>query len=209
MSAYRRVVTLLSLPIVALFSVSVPCLSADETKAEKESKDDKAAFPSAEEIHVKRSSIRESLATPSLDGIRGFAYRTVGFANAERADQKLGTKFEQLGIPLFASGELKEGSEPVDALVQVSYVPLGKYAVTELTVTQWVSLLRSPKTKVRAITYRNRVFAHANVGDNSITELANLFVIDFLKANKKSSPVSSKKSANAARPEKKVKEKAK
>lgn len=209
MSAYRRVVSLLSLPIVALFSLSVPSLSADEVKVEKESKDVKADLPTAEEIHVKRSSIRESLATPSLDGIRGFAYRTVGFANTERADKKLGSKFEQLGIPLFASGELKEGSEPVDALVQVSYVPLGKYAVTELTVTQWVSLLRSPKTKVRAVTYRNRVFAHTNVADNSITELANLFVIDFLKANKKTPQASSKKSASAPKPEKKVREKSK
>jgi hypothetical protein len=189
MSANRRVETLLSLPIAALFCLSAPGLSAEDAK------DAKAALPSAQEVHSKRTSVRESVTIPSLDGIRGFAYRTVGFADTERADKKLGTKFEQIGLPLFSSGELKEGSEPVDALVQVSFVPLGKYAVTELTVTQWVSLLRSPKTKVRAVTYRNRVFAQTAVGDNAVTELANQFVIDFLKANKKPSSATQKKAA--------------
>lgn len=145
----------------------------------------KVQLPSAEEIKSKRSAVREQLMLPSLAGIRGLAFNVIGFQNPDKAEKQMSDKLKQLSLPVSAFGELKEGSSTVDAMVHVHFIKLDKYAIGEMTVYQWASLLRSPKTNLRVITYRNRVFVPSTGGDQAITELCDQFIADFKKANSK------------------------
>src|SRR5262249_51621072 len=146
--------------------------------------DASSSVPSKEEITSKRALVREKLMLPSLAGIRGLAYGLVGFENADQLEKQMGEKLGKLGIKLIPFSQLKEGTEPVEGLLHVHFMKLTKNAIAELTVSQWTTLVRSPKTKIRAITYRNRVFVPAANGEQAVTELTDQFVSDFEKANK-------------------------
>jgi hypothetical protein len=177
MRTVRRLAFLLSAVFLACQAGILPAPAASETG--------KAELPGANEIQTKRSAVRDQLMLPSLVGIRGLAFNVVGFKDGEKAEKQLGEKLKQVAVPVYAFGELKEGSSTVDAMLHIHFIKMGNYAVCELALHQWVSLLRSPRTKLRAITYRNRVFVPITGGDQAISELADQFVADFKKANKK------------------------
>lgn len=165
-----------SLIVLSWFTFSAPMLAASE-----ESKP-----LSMEEIRTKRRIVREQLMLPSLHGVRGIAYGVVGSKNYETLEKDMAAKLGELGIPLFRFSQLKEGVKPVDALVEIDVFRIGDHTMAELRVRQWVSLLRSPKTQARAVTYANREVVQGTRSDAAVSELAQQFVIDFLKANNRS-----------------------
>lgn len=141
---------------------------------------------SIEEIQAKRKEAREALMVPSLEGIRGIAYRVVGYKDFEPLETELGGILKETGVPLFVATKLKPGDEPVDAILQVTFSKTSSHTIADLKVTQWVSLLRDPKLKVRAVTYGDKVFIASHNPKDAINQLGKDFVHDFLKANAKS-----------------------
>lgn len=146
-----------------------------------------------EEVHAKRKQARAELMVPSLDGIRGIAYRVVGYKNSEPYEKQMSAKLEQLRVPLFKAVELKEGQGPVDAVVQISFYKTGNNTIGEMTVTQWTTLMRSPRSQVRAVTYSDKVFLPGHKPEHAIDQLTDQFVMDFLKANQKNTASKSTK----------------
>lgn len=140
---------------------------------------------SFEEILEKRKVVREELMLPSLEGIRGVAYRVVGYKDYEPLEKAMGLKLANLNMPTVRFVEMKEGQKPVDAIVQVTFFKVASFNVAELSVYQWVSLLRDPSKKVRAITYKDRLVVPHGKPLLAIEALTNDFVIDTLKANQK------------------------
>ncbi len=154
----------------------MPCIAAaEETKAPL----------SLDEILEKRRSIRQELMVPSLEGIRGVAYRVVGYKSFEPLEKSMGDKLVHLGVPVVRLLDMKEGQKPVDAIVQITFFKAGNFNIGELTAVQWVSLLRNPKIKVRAVTYKDRMVLQHGKPLPAVESLTNQFVIDFLKANQK------------------------
>lgn len=195
MSITHRVARALLLPVFVLATCGGICPAT--------AADSPGAVPSREEIAGKRAEVREKLMVPSLAGIRGLAYGLVGFENADQLEKTMGEKLSKLAIKTTPFGQLKEGTEPVDALVHVHLMKLGKFAVAELSVSQWSTLARNPKSKVRAITYRNRVFVPAASGDQAVAELTDQLVSDFEKANKNATAAAPQKSTPAPKKAKK------
>lgn len=138
---------------------------------------------SMEEIQAKRKEARETLMVPSLEGIRGIAYRVVGFKNFEPLESELGGILKETGVPLFVATKLKPGDAPVDAILQITFYKTANHTIAELSVRQWVSLLRHPKSKVQAVTYSDKVFLTAHEPKEAVTKLGQDFTRDFLKAN--------------------------
>jgi hypothetical protein len=138
---------------------------------------------SMEEIQAKRKEARETLMVPSLEGIRGIAYRVVGYKNFEPLESELGGILKQTGVPLFVATGLKPGDGPVDAILQITFYKTASHTIAELSVRQWVSLLRDPKSKVQAVTYSDKVFLAAHEPKEAVTKLGQDFTRDFLKAN--------------------------
>lgn len=138
---------------------------------------------SMEEIQAKRKEARETLMVPSLEGIRGIAYRVVGFKNFEPLESELGGILKETGVPLFVATKLKPGDAPVDAILQITFYKTANHTIAELSVRQWVSLLRDPKSKVQAVTYSDKVFLTAHEPKEAVTKLGQDFTRDFLKAN--------------------------
>jgi hypothetical protein len=68
--------------------------------------------------------------------------------------------------------------------VQISFLKSGNDSIAELKVIQWVSLLRDPSIKVRAVTYNNKTFFQGKP-EQAVEQLSNEFLIDYLKANQK------------------------
>lgn len=149
---------------------------------------------SFEEILAKRKVVREELMLPSLDGIRGLAYRVVGYKDYEPLEKAMGLKLANLNLPTVRFLEMKEGEKPVDAIVQVTFFKVGNFNVAELSVYQWVSLLRDPSKKVRAITYKDRIVVPHGKPLLAVESLTNDFVIDTLKVNQKSTAGNTKAS---------------
>jgi hypothetical protein len=165
---------------------------------------------SLEEIQVKRREARETLMVPSLEGIRGIAYRVVGFKNFEPLESELGGILKETGVPLFVATKLKPGDAPVDAILQITFYKTANHTIAELSVRQWVSLLRDPKSKVQAVTYSDKVFLTAHEPKEAVTKLGQDFTRDFLKANSgKSSAKSGKDDKREASDSKKAKKSAK
>ncbi|HEY9785609.1 MAG TPA: hypothetical protein V6D17_09430 [Candidatus Obscuribacterales bacterium] len=179
----HRLATLLFASLVSSTIFGSACLAAPEEA--KGTKEPQAVPLTMEEIKTKRKEARETLMLPSLEGVRGIAYRVIGYRNFEPLEKQLAAKLQQLDVPLFPASQLKEGDKPIDAIVQVSYYKTGNNTIAEMTVTQWASLLRSPKTKVRAVTYHDKLFLPGNRPEQALNELSDQFVIDFLKANQK------------------------
>lgn len=153
---------------------------------------------SIDEIKAKRKEAREELMVPSLDGIRGIAYRVVGYKDFEPLENILGSKLKEAGVPLFVATKLKGGEEPVDAILQISFFKTSSHTIADLTVTQWVSLLRDPKSKVRAVTYSDKVFISSHNPKEAVEQLSQDFVNDFLRANSKSTVKGKKESREAS-----------
>ena len=138
---------------------------------------------SMEEMKAKRQAIREELMLPSLNGIRSISYRVVGYKNYEPLEKLMGSKLAQLNIPCTPMLKMESLKKTCDAIVQISFSQTGAHTIGELKVTQWVSLLRNPKTVVRAVTYSDKDYVLGNKPEEVVEKLSNQFVIDFLKAN--------------------------
>lgn len=165
---------------------------------------------SMEEIQAKRKEARESLMLPSLEGIRGIAYRVVGYKDYAPLELELHGILKEAGVPLFVATKLKPGDSPVDAMLQITFYKTANHTIAELTLRQWVSLLRDPKSKVQAVTYTDKVFMAAHEPKEAVTKLGQDFVHDFLKANStKSTSKSHKDSGREASDNKKPKKSAK
>lgn len=148
---------------------------------------------SMEEIKAKRKEARENVMVPSLGGIRGIAYRVVGYKEFEPLESELGNILKETGVPLHVATKLKPGDNPVDAILQITFYKTASHTVADLSVTQWVSLLRDPKTQIKAVTYSDKVWLSSHNPKEAIAQLGNDFVHDFLKANAKSTARSSRK----------------
>lgn len=171
--------------LLSLFSLILPVsivLAPSASAAESP----KMPSMSVEEILEKRKAAREELMLPSLEGIRGVAYRVVGYKDYEPLEKAMGLKLANLNMPTVRFVEMKEGQKPVDAIVQVTFFKVGNLNIAELSVFQWVSLLRDPSKKVRAITYKDRHVVPHGKPLLAVESLTNQFVIDTLKANQKS-----------------------
>ena len=113
-------------------------------------------------------------------------------------------------MPLFVATKLKPGDAPVDAILQITFYKTANHTIAELSVRQWVSLLRDPKSKVQAVTYSDKVFLTAHEPKEAVTKLGQDFTRDFLKANSgKSSAKSGKDDKREASDSKKAKKSAK
>ncbi|HNB22507.1 MAG TPA: hypothetical protein PKZ32_08825 [Candidatus Melainabacteria bacterium] len=161
-----------------------------------------------EEIQAKRREARETLMVPSLEGIRGIAYRVVGYKNYEPLENELGGILKETGVPLFVATKLKPGDAPVDAILQITFYKTASHTIAELSVRQWVSLMRDPKTKVQAVTYSDKVFMAAREPKEAVTKLAQDFTRDFMKANSGKSTASKgdkREAADGKKPKKSAK----
>lgn len=140
---------------------------------------------SVEEVARKRRAVREEVMLPSLSGIRGIAYRVVGFKDYLPLEKVMSGKLAALTItkiPLMkADGPYKD----CDAVVQITFSKLASHTIAELKVTQFASLVRDPKITVKAVTYSNKVFSAGHNPEEAVAQLCDEFVIDFLKANQK------------------------
>ncbi len=147
---------------------------------------------SLEEIQAKRKEARENLMLPSLEGIRGIAYRVVGYKDYAPLESELGGILKEAGVPLFVATNLKPGDSPVDAILHITFYKTANHTIAELSLRQWVSLLRDPKSKVQAVTYSDKVFLAAREPKEAVTKLGQDFVRDFKKANSEKSTAKSK-----------------
>lgn len=170
-----------------LMAVTAPtCSVAAETPSAAAKKEAAAArFLTFDELVEKRKAIREQLYGPSLKGIRGVSYRVVGYKNYEPLERSFAKKLEATGIPVVSYLKLEEGYSPVDGILQITFYKAGNHTIGDLTLTQWTSLVRDPKIKVRAVTYKNRVELPGDKPQAIVDQLAEGFVADFLKANPK------------------------
>ncbi|MCC6980092.1 MAG: hypothetical protein IT343_17370 [Candidatus Melainabacteria bacterium] len=151
-----------------------------------------------EEIKAKRKEARENVMVPSLGGIRGIAYRVVGYKDFEPLENELGKILKETGVPLHVATKLKPGDNPVDAILQITFYKTASHTVADLSVTQWVSLMRDPKTQIKAVTYSDKVWLSSHNPKEAIAQLGNDFVHDFLKANARSTARSSRKANREA-----------
>lgn len=158
---------------------------------------------SMEEIQAKRKEAREKLMVPSLEGIRGIAYRVVGYKNFQPLEDEMGGILKDIGVPLFVATNLKPGDSPVDAILQITFYQTANHTIAELSLRQWVSLMRDPKAKVQAITYTDKVFLSAHEPKQAVTKLSQDFVHDFLKANATAAKSSDKREASDSKKPKK------
>jgi hypothetical protein len=140
---------------------------------------------SIEEIAARRKAVREELMVPSLAGIRGIAYRVVGFKDFQPLEKIMAARLEHLSIKkiqlMKADGQYKD----CDAVVQITFSRAGAHTIAELKVTQFASLLRNPKIVVKAVTYSDKVYSLGHKPEESVEKLCDEFVVDFLKANQK------------------------
>ena len=143
----------------------------------------KPATPGAEEIRTRRHAVRRDLMLASLKNIRGLAYGVIHARNAPDLETAMEQKLKQLDIPLFPFKTLKSGMKPVDGLleIKVTKVPTANYV--QINLFQWVSLIRQPKTEVRAVTYHDAMLCEDADLNKAVSQLTEQFVIDALKAN--------------------------
>jgi hypothetical protein len=142
--------------------------------------------PSLEELLTQRRNVRRELMLDSLKGIRGLGYGVIHADDTVTLNAMMQQKLKQLDISLYPFSALKPGVKPVDALleIKVSKTPGANYV--QINLFQWVSLIRPPKTEVRAVTYHDSLLSDDTDLDKSIAQLTDQFVIDFLRANQKS-----------------------
>jgi len=76
----------------------------------------------------------------------------------------------------------------VDGLleIKINKVPTANYV--QINLIQWVSLLRQPRTEVRAVTYHDSMLSDDANLNKAVYQLTEQFVIDVLKANQSGGP---------------------
>jgi hypothetical protein len=148
---------------------------------------------SSVDVGSKRKTARRELMLQSLRGIRGLAYGVVHAENPADLEKIMAKRLKQLDIPLHPFSTLKPGVKPVDALLEVKVMSVPTANYVQLGLFQWVSLLRPPKTEVRAITYHDSMLSAPEDLGKTVDELTNQFVIDVLKANEQNQLVAKEK----------------
>jgi hypothetical protein len=180
MMSASKILVQVCLSAAALAVNIVPVLADNSTDLSK------SPLPlSADEIASKRKAVRDELMVPSLAGIRGIAYRVVGFKDFQPLEKVMANKLSQLSITKIPLMKAEGNYKDCDAVVQITFSKLGSHTIAELKVTQFASLLRNPKIVVRAVTYSDKVYSMGYKPEESVDRLCNQFVIDFLKANQK------------------------
>lgn len=188
----RSGILALTATLSTLLISSLP-VSAEDTEA----KDDKKAM-SIEEMRTHRTAMREELMLPSLKGIRGLAFGVAGsYPEGLELHKAIDNRLKQLPILVKRIEELEPGvTKPIDGVLQLKCLGAGgRYALVELSLSQWCSLDRDPKINVRTITYTDQaVCSHALIKETA-DHLVNQFIIDFQKVNNKvgAAPVESSK----------------
>jgi hypothetical protein len=152
------------------------------------------AAPTLQEILNKRGAARRELMLNSLRGIRGLGFGAIHTDNTAELEKIMVERLKQLDIPLHPFSALKPGVKPVDALleIKVSKVPTANYV--QVNLFQWVSLIRQPKTEVRAVTYHDSTLCTDADLNKSVEQLTEQFVVDVLKANQQTATVTPEKS---------------
>jgi len=174
----------LGLPVAAILFACFLCWHQSDSFCLAASLENaQVTVPTLKEIRTMRQSAREALMLPSLVGIRGLAYGIVGVKDADPLEKQMSSKLSDLGIPIVRLADLADGAKPIDAIVEIRVKRTDTDTILDLIVTEWVSLLRSPKTQVRAVTYRNQMIVPGTKCDAAISELSNQFVVDYLTAN--------------------------
>lgn len=195
------------LPVFAgVLTLSCLTLAAQWTlAAEKKAVKENAKEPTLETMRAHRIKLREDLMVPSLKGIRGLGYGTPGHCPYPGLDKTIQNSLKQLSVPMCKISELENGvTKPIDALVQIKVLAAGtKFSMVELTVTQWCSLIRDPKLKVRTITYTDQAVTSDGMVPVTVARMVDQFVIDFMKANSASPDLGSKKAGEKKKQERK------
>lgn len=178
MSAKNFTIGISAMLFISAISLISPVTAAENTAA--------GSLPmSLDDITSKRRSLKEELMLPSLKGIKSISFRVVGYKDYQPLEKLMASRLAELKLRQEALNQIKDKEKPFDAIVQISFLKSGTNTTAELKVTQWVSLLRDPLLKVRAVTYSNKVFLQANKPEEAVEQLTNEFVIDYLKANQK------------------------
>jgi hypothetical protein len=171
--------------IAVLLATAYPIGSVQCVQAESQvgaSQTDKWT-PNTDDVRTKRVSARRDLMMNSLKGIRGLAYGAIHADGSAQLEKTMVQKLKQLEIPLHPFSTLKQGAKPIDGLleVKISKVPNANYV--QLNLIQWVSLLRQPRTEVRAVTYHDATLSDDADLNRAVDQLTEQFVVDVLKAN--------------------------
>ncbi len=145
---------------------------------------------SMEDIRSKRNLVRRDLMFPSLRGIRGLAYGAIADDHSKELEAAMIKHLKQLDIPIYSFSSLKSGVKPIDGLLELKVVKVPTAERVQLNLYQWVSLLRQPKTEIRAITYNDASLCTSDKLETTTEELTNQFVVDVLKANQQRAVVS-------------------
>ncbi len=186
----RRSLTLL-LTTIAFMISPLSCLAADsdqkpaDDQAQTKSDDASGKTPTIEEMHAHRRVLREDLMFPSLKGIRGVAFGVPGAHPEPELEKVVEGRLKQLPIMVKRYQDLEPGvTKPIDGFLQVKVLSAGpRFALVELTLTQWCALLRNPDINVRTITYHDQAVTNTKLVKETVISLVNQFVIDYMKAN--------------------------
>ncbi|MBX3076954.1 hypothetical protein KF913_23795 [Candidatus Obscuribacterales bacterium] len=182
MPTRRSGILAITAALSALLISSLP-VSAEDT----DSKEDKKPL-SIEEMRTHRTAMREELFLPSLKGIRGLAYGVAGsYPEGLELHKAIDNRLKQLPILVKRIEDLEPGvTKPIDGVLQVKCLGAGgRFALVELTLSQWCSLERDPKISVRTITYTDQAVCSHSLIKETADHLINQFIIDFQKVNNK------------------------
>lgn len=172
----------LTATLSTLLISSLP-VSAEDSEA----KDGKKEL-SIEEMRTHRTAMREELMLPSLKGIRGLAFGVAGsYPEGLELHKAIDNRLKQLPILVKRIEELEPGvTKPIDGVLQLKCLGAGaRYALVELSLSQWCSLDRDPKITVRTITYTDQAVCNRALIKETADHLVNQFIIDFQKVNNK------------------------
>lgn len=173
--------------IVALTAtLSTLLISSLPAFAEGESKDEARKELTIEEMRNHRQAMRDEIFLPSLKGIRGLAFGVAGsYPEGIELPKAIEGRLKQLPIVIKKYEELEPGvSKPIDGILQIKCLSAGnRFAVVELTLSQWSSLVRDPNISVRTITYTDQAVCHRSLIKDTAVHLINQFIIDFQKSN--------------------------
>ncbi len=157
--------------------------------------------PSIEEMRGHRRQMRDDLMIPSLKGIRGLAFGVPGHCPKDaELEEAIEGRLKQLPIIVKKYQSLENGvTKPIDAFLQIKCLGAGeRFAVVELTVTQWCSLSRDPNITARTITYTDQAVSSHSMLKHTAMSMVDQFIIDFQKANSVSNQSLSSPSASSS-----------
>jgi hypothetical protein len=181
----RSGILALAATLSTLLISSMP-VSAEDT----DSKEDGRKELTLEEMRGHRQAMREELFLPSLKGIRGLAFGVAGsYPEGIELPKAIENRLKQLPILIKRYEELEPGvTKPIDGVLQVKCLGAGnRFAVVELTLSQWTSLVRDPSISTRTITYTDQAVCNRSLIKDTAVHLINQFIIDFQKSNAVSS----------------------